>query len=467
MQITTLSSELQKKLIAIVKSYPHVANIVHEIHAQSGKSLLVGGAVRDLLLDLPLKDLDIEVHGISVDALEAILKKFGNVSTIGKSFGVLRLHGLDIDWSLPRADSAGRKPQVTIDQNMPLEDAFRRRDATMNAMGIDLVTYQLIDPFNGQKDIQQKLLRAPDAALFVEDPLRFYRIMQFIGRFGFKPDAQLNTVCATMNLENISTERIADEFEKLLLKSKQPSLGIRWLDEIGRLKELLPELYVLKNTEQELAWHPEGDVFEHSMQALDAAAAIECENNEQRLILLYTALCHDVGKAVTTAIIDGRITSRLHEVKGVPIAKNLLQRMTKKVDLIDTVLKLVRYHMAPGMYVQGGARLSTYKKLADNLAPHTNLKMLANLAYADIRGRNPARGTPLTDDIPIIDQFIAKANEAQVLYAKEAPVLQGRDVIEYIKPGPEMGKLLASAYEIQLEEGIKDKDELKKRVLKR
>ncbi len=467
MPVTIISTNLQKKLIDIVKSYPHVVNIVHEIHAHNGRALLVGGAVRDVLLDLPLKDLDIEVHGISVDALESLLKKFGQVSTIGKSFGVLRLHGLDIDWSLPRADSAGRKPQVKIDQDMPLEDAFKRRDATMNAMGIDLVTYELIDPFNGQKDIQQKLLRAPDANLFVEDPLRFYRIMQFIGRFGFTPDAKLNAVCAMMNLENISTERIADEFEKLLLKSKQPSLGFRWLDQIGRLQELLPELYVLKSIEQEHAWHPEGDVFEHTMQAIDAAAAITCENNEEKLILLYTALCHDVGKAVTTAIIDGRITSRLHEIKGVPIAKQLLQRMTKKIDLIDTVLKLVRYHMAPGMYVQGGARLSTYKKLADNLAPQTNLKMLANLAYADIRGRNPAKGTPLADDIPIIDQFVAKANEAQVLYAKEAPVLLGRDIIEYIQPGPEMGKLLAQAYEIQLEEGITDKEALKQRILKK
>jgi len=467
MKYKKITSSLKAKLQMVVEHYPLLSPIIQNIHQKGGTVLLVGGAVRDLLLKLPIKDLDIEVHSLSLAGLEAILKKFGPVSLVGKSFGVLRLHGLDIDWSLPRSDSAGRKPKVALDPFMSVNDAFRRRDITMNAMGIDLTTYELIDPFDGQEDLKKKVLRAPDTHLFIEDPLRFYRVMQFIGRFEMLPDKELDAVCKKMNLKEISIERISDEFEKLFLKSKRPSLAFKWLDKLGRLEELLPELAALQEVPQEPSWHPEGDVWEHTMQAIDAAAAIECETQEEKLILMIAALCHDLGKVVTTKIIDGKITSRLHEIKGLPIAKRFLKRITKKKELIDTVLKLIRYHMTPGMYIAGGTKMPAYKKLARNLAPHTNLQMLANLAFADKRGRNPDKGTPLDSKLPDIEQFLKKAEEAQVLLNVEQPVLLGRDLMPEIKPGPMMGQLLKKAYEIQIDEGIKDKGLLKKRVLKK
>ena len=125
---------------------------------------------------------------------------------------------------------------MIIDPHMNFADAFKRRDLTINAMGIDLKTFELIDPWHGLEDLKKGILRAPDAKLFIEDPLRLFRVMQFIGRFQMNPDKQLNEICAKMSLAGISTERIEAEFDKLFLKSKRPSLGIRWLQEIGRLQ---------------------------------------------------------------------------------------------------------------------------------------------------------------------------------------------------------------------------------------
>lgn len=455
-----------KKLVQnIVSHYPLVSKIIDAIHTHGGRALLVGGAVRDLLLGLEIKDLDIEVYGLTTEQLEKILRSFGPVSLVGKSFGVLRVHNLDIDWSLPRADSAGRKPTVVIDPTMSFEQAFKRRDLTINAMGIDLHTYELIDPFNGQDDLTNKLLRATDIQLFEEDPLRFFRVMQFIGRFEMEPVESLQTLCTTMDISQVSVERIEMEFEKLLLKSVRPSRGIRWIKKIGRLKEILPELAATIDVPQNPAWHPEGDVFEHSMQTLDAAAALAYPDKKIRLIGLYAALCHDLGKAIATENIEGVWKSLLHAQKGAPLAKRLLQRVTKNKDIIDAVVKMVKYHMEPLQFIKGGAKMSAYKRLANKLAPDVTINMLADLALADRRGRNALGHEPLTDSQPDVEEFRQRAIEAQVLNAQEEPVLHGRDIIDLVAPGPRMGEFLRQAYEIQLEEGITDKDELKRRVL--
>jgi len=461
----TLSTSVEQSLRDILSSHPLVAKIVNDIAQAGGQSLLVGGAVRDLLLGIAVKDLDIEVHRLSLQQLEQILRHHGPVSLVGKSFGVLRLHTLDIDWSLPRADSVGRKPEVVINPHMQIKDAFGRRDLTINAMGIDLITCKLFDPFNGMDDLHEGLLRAPDTALFIEDPLRFYRVMQFVGRFEMTPDVALNQVCATMDISHISRERIEVEFEKLLLKSKRPSLGIRWLRTIGRLQEVLPEVATLVDVAQNPRWHPEGDVFEHTMQAVDAAATLTTYDNENKLILLYAALCHDLGKPATTKYIGGVLKSLGHEEVGVDIAKKLLHRITHNTALVDAVCKLVRYHMMPVQLVHGGAKPPAYKRLARQLAPDISMQMLADLSLADKSGRNPTSSVPLHEPIPEIDTFLQHAELATVRFQSEAPILYGRHIADVIEGGPVMGNALRNAYEIQIEEGIRDKDILRQRVL--
>lgn len=468
MKSTPIISNLQNGIDQIFKELPIIRQIVEAIDQQNGRALLVGGAVRDMFLGHASKDIDIEVHGISLEALETILKNKGPVSTVGKSFGVLRLHSLDVDWSLPRMDSVGRKPVVTIDPSMSFKQAFERRDLTINAMGLDLMTGELIDPFGGKEDLQQKILRAPNAATFIEDPLRFYRVMQMIGRFDMYPDAALQKLCSEMSIDHVSRERIELEFEKLLLQSARPSLGIRWLHAIGRLEQVLPELAQTVGVEQDPRWHPEGDVFEHTMQSLDAAAEIArtYHDRHKALILMYAALCHDLGKVNTTQKTSAGITSYGHEIKGVERARTLLKRITDNHAIKDAVLKLVRHHMAPVLFVKEGAKPPAYKRLANNVAPEVTLAVLADLAYADVRGRNPKGSEPLTSAVPDVATFLERAESAQVRNAIEEPVLKGRDLLGIVEPGAQMGRLLDRAYEIQIEEGITDKDVLKKRILK-
>lgn len=442
--------------------------IVQDIIASGGKAYLVGGAVRDMVLGLPVKDKDIEIHGLTLGQTEEILARHGHVELVGKSFGVFKVAGLSTDWSLPRTDSSGRKPHVNVDPHMGIAAALRRRDLTINAMALDLATQDIIDPFHGKQDLHAGILRSPDPTFFTQDPLRFYRVMQFISRFSnhrvMQPDTELTQICKKMDIATISRERIEQEFDKLMLLSTRPSLGIRWLEKIGRLHEVLPELAATVGILQSAQWHPEGDVFEHTMQALDAAAELETEHRRE---LMYAVLCHDLGKVVSTHIAKGKIRSIGHDLTGVALARTLMKRITAHNALIDTVALLVEYHMAPAVFAQGNASDAAYKRLAFKLVKYTNIKTLSLVAYADKRGRNPERGNPLTVTLPDIDAFVAKAECLGVLYAPEAPVVEGADLLgRGVVAGPEIGKLLREAYNIQINEGVCDKKMLLHRIFK-
>ena len=474
--------------------------ILQEIIENRGKPYLVGGTVRDLVLERETKDVDIEVHGISLGDLEKCLRKFGYVKLVGKKFGVLKLADYDVDWSLPRKDTKGRKPKVEIDPNMTIEQACKRRDLTMNAMAVDLEficktlrqaqgervfchfkktkdsefdlekDLKIIDPYGGLQDIKEKKLKAVDTKLFLEDPLRFFRVMQFIGRFEMEPDKELNDLCENMDFYDatadlpLAKERIYEEIKKLFLKSKKPSLGFRWLKKIERLKEVFLELYAIIGVAQRPDYHPEGDVFEHTMQTLDAAAVLDkYENEDEKFLIMLGALCHDLGKAIAT---DEDLHAKGHDKEGVALAKKLLKRFMNDKFLIDASCKLVRYHTKPFLLLKQKSSLNAYKRLALKISPELSLRQLALVSLCDIRGRNPKGHEPLADVYEDkFDEFMQKVKEAQLEKGPEKPVLLGRHLFEAVKPGPEMGKLLKEAYEIQIEEGIKDWEELRKRVL--
>ncbi len=465
MQCTRNRAFIEQGLSLLLERYPLIPAIRKELSSKGGTAYLVGGAVRDLLLGVPAHDLDIEVHGLSLDELSKVLSGFGPVSYVGKSFGILKLQGTSIDWALPRTDLSGRKPEVLLDPQMDIHEALRRRDLTMNAMAIELETGQFIDPFHGCEDMQNRILRSPDIAFFKVDPLRFYRVMQFIGRFQMTPDEVLQTTCAQMDIAQVSLERIEDEFEKLFLKSSRPSLGLRWLKELGRMHELLPELAHTIGIDQDPHWHPEGDVFEHHMQTVDAAARIEVPSKNDTLILCYAALCHDLGKVSTTIIVDGRIKSPGHAEAGVPYTRALLKRITRKGKIVSAVALLVKYHMQPSQFIQLHASLAAYRRLAIKLAAYTTLEMLARLALADRRGRNGDGHEPLMITPDFIPTFLKRAEQAKVLTQPEQPILHGRDIIDLVKPGPDMGRLLKYAFELQLDRGIKDKKQLRAKVI--
>jgi len=201
------------------------------------------------------------------------------------------------------------------------------------------------------------------------------------------------------------------------------------------------------------------------MQSLDAAAQLEYANDSEKLIIMFAVLCHDIGKPATTEKIGGAWKSLGHSQEGVDTSKRMLKRITRKGDLIEAVGKLVRHHMAPAQLINSKAKPSAYKRLARKIAPHATISMLAKVALADKRGRNPIKGKPLKKNFPVIDKFLLNAQHANVQHEPEPAVLLGRDLLDVIAPGPELGELLKAAYEIQIQEGITDKKELRKRVL--
>ena len=468
-----------------------IKSIIIALDAAGGTPYFVGGCVRDLVLKRELKDFDIEVHRLTLDQLQNVLEQFGHVRLVGKKFGVLRIDGFDVDWSLPRRDSKGRKPVVEIDPTMTIQDACKRRDVTMNAMALNarqaLVlldsTYdvqrklveQVIDPWGGLEDIRLKKMRAVDNELFVQDPLRFFRVMHFVGRFEMEPDDTLNQICKTMALRDteldapLALERICEEFKKLLLKSNQPSRGFIWLDHIGRLKEILPELARLINVQQRPDYHPEGDVFVHTMQALDCAAQyndyqdrIVGDAAREKLIILFGILCHDLGKADTTA---PDLTCHGHADAGVPLARSLLKRMTNDHEIIDMACQLVKYHLHPFSFLREQAGLRSYRRLALKLKHPLTMRQLGLVALFDAQGRCGNGFDPRAQAQEHFEQFMKQAEKASVAHGPEQPVLLGRHLFGLVSPGPRMGELLKKAYLIQIEEGIKDVEELKKRIL--
>ncbi len=468
MNSTKVVQIVQKVMQQIYDQFPVIEKIMNDItlFSSDARLVIVGGIVRDAFLNMPVKDLDIEVYGISLQDLETILRKYGVVRKMGKVFGVLRIDGLAVDFSLPRTDGPGRKPLTVLNQDLDYQQAFARRDLTVNAMGIDLISGQLIDPFGGLADLENKVLKVPNKDFFKEDPLRYFRVMQFMARFEFVPDAQLYEIGKTMDLSGLSHERITEEFYKLLVLGKKPSLGLQWLADTGRLKKILPELYALIGLEQDKEWHPEGDVFEHTKQAVDAAALQEYNNDQDRYVMTLAALCHDLGKSEATQHVDGRIRSLGHDVKGVGLAQKVLAVICKVQSLESHITKLVRWHMTPFSLVKNNAGSAAYKRLALRLAPEISCAELGLLVLCDKSGRNPSKTGPLFEfKEPLLEKFLAQAEKYGVLYQPEKPVLTGKDLCDLMAPGPEMGKFLKDAYAMQIEHGIVDKNELKKRVI--
>lgn len=435
------------------------------IGSSGGRACFVGGCVRDSLLGREPEDVDIEVYGLSIDRLQEILSSRGKVDLVGRQFGVLRLSGLDVDWSLPRADSAGRHPLVTFDPGMSAGEASRRRDLTMNAMLRDVLSGELIDPWGGQRDMENRTLRAPDTRLFVEDPLRFFRVMQFTARFEMQPDEELDRVCRGMMLDGVARERVEEEFAKLLLKAERPSLGLRWLERVGRLDEVLPGTAALRNTPQDPEWHPEGDVWTHTLQVVDAAARLREGERGRDLMLIWAALLHDLGKPVTTVEEQGRLRSPEHYRESVRLARPILTERLGTLRLREGARKLIAEHMKPLQFHQNRSSAKAFKRLALKLSPEADLELLSSLALADGRGTNPQSDEPLTDELEMVDWFRGMARESRVEREPEKPVLLGRHLLDTLSPGPEMGRALKAAYRIQLDEGITDPEELKKRAL--
>ncbi len=443
---------------------PEIIEFLTAFQKAGGRGVLVGGLIRDLLLGVESKDYDIEIFGLTMDQLEEILTPFGEVIAVGKSFGVLRVKGYDIDFSIPRRDNkigkGHRGFRMEFDPQMSFTDAARRRDLRLNSISWDPLADELIDPFEGIQDLKQERLRATDSNTFSEDPLRGLRVAQFAARLEMQPDDELMKLCSELDLSDLSGERLWGEFHKLLLKAKAPSIGFEVMRVTGMLK-YFPELLAMVGVPQDPLWHPEGTVWEHTLMVVDEAAKARTGDVNDDLVLMYSALCHDLGKPATTFTDDeGRIRSPNHEPEGVAPTVEFLERLRAPNFLVEQVSVIVRYHLAPAQYIQGGATAKAYRRLARKFSQAgSNLQMLYRLARADHFGRT----TPdaLAREFPAGEAFLKAAMDLNVEESSDPDVVLGRHLIQRgYKPGPEFGPILDRCREIQDETGWTDSDQI-------
>lgn len=423
--------------------------IVNKIHSHGGVPLAVGGCVRDELMGIPPKDFDIEVHNMPAEVLLGVLNEFGKVDTVGVSFGVIKLWTTvgDFDFSLPRRDSktgSGHKGfEVKVDTNLTIEEAAARRDFTINSMARNLVTGELVDPFGGAVDLMDGFLRHTSPA-FAEDPLRVLRGMQFAGRFNMRVDAKTAKLCFNLRNEfpTLAKERIWGEWEKWALKSTKPSAGLNFLARTLWVS-LFPELDALMDCPQDPVWHPEGDVWSHTKHVVDAAAEI-CRRNPEldRLVVMFGALCHDMGKPTTTVMNEvGRWISPGHAIEGEEPTRAFMNSIGAPKELIEKVVECVKEHM---VHVDFNGSARTVRRFIARLH-NTTVKEVVAVIEADHSGRPPlTAGLPESAGI-IKDMAEAMGNEVK-------PIMMGRHMLAMgFKPGPAMGVVLKAAFEAQLD----------------
>ena len=444
-----------------------VISLAQVINEAGGRALLVGGCVRDQLMGAPAKDWDLEVYHLDSARLREILDQFGSVNVVGESFTVYKL-GHDLDVSIPRRErKSGRGHKAFViegDPEMSVTEASRRRDFTINAILRDPLTGELIDPFDGRRDIEQRVLRAVSIETFAEDSLRVLRAAQFAARFQFDIDPATIELCRTIDLGDLPAERIYGELEKLLLQAKRPSMGLEWLRTLGAIEKIFPEIQSLIGVPQDPEWHPEGDVFVHTCLVIDRARELVDDLSYSRQVtVMLAALAHDFGKPATTEFIDGRLRSRGHEEAGVQPAESLLDRINVHTidgyDVRAQVIALVREHLKPGEFYKKRDEVGegAFRRLARRCEPD----LLYRVARADSLGRN-ADWVPREQwyGAEAQEWFIERSRELQVEQRPPEPLLLGRHLIDLgVEPGPRMGEITRAIYELQLDGRVRDLDE--------
>lgn len=433
--------------------------IAQVVRDRRGRALVVGGFVRDRLLGRRSKDLDLEIFGIEEQALAILLERFGRVEPVGQAFPVYKVNAIDV--ALPRRESkAGRGHKAFLvegDPFMSFEEAAVRRDFTINAIGWDPLTDEYLDPFGGRDDLAHRRLRIVDSRTFGDDSLRALRAVQLAARFELAPDAETRAICTAIDLSDLPAERIWGEIEKLLLRAERPSIGFTLARELGIVRQILPEMEPLYDCPQEPEWHPEGDVWTHTLLVIDEARQRNGDLDRARLAtIMLAAIGHDLGKPSTTALIDGRIRSMGHEEAGIVPTTAMLDRFgiysMDDFDVRTQVLGLVAHHLKPGAFHQ--TRDTVTDGAFRRLAQRVDMELLARLARADCHGRTGRF------DCSAMDWFVDRARSLGVEHRAPAPILMGRHLLELgVAPGPRMGEILRLVYEQQLDGVVTTLDE--------
>lgn len=418
-----------------------------------GRPLLVGGSVRDIVLGITPKDFDVEVYGLSYAQLAQLLAPHGAIDMLGQSFGVIKFRSVDIPYeveiSLPRTDSkngVGHKGfDVTVDSNLSVEQASARRDFTVNSMSMD-IDGNIIDIYNGQQAIVRRSLH-PTSSAFSEDPLRVLRGLQFSARFGFSASDKLKEVTppCVAQLNDLPTSRIWEEWKKWALKGDHYSTSLRYL--VNILGDVYPQFRALERVSQDKQWHPEGNVLLHTGYVLDYLGQYCFDRDiigDQRIILIFAALCHDLGKIThTTSDPDGRIRAKGHEGASEMPTLKFLKSINCPNKYIEPIIGLVVNHMGNCQEPTP----SSVRKLAYKLYKYgTNIQSLAILIESDRSGRPPLPVGP--DDK--LRSLIEIAKKEECLTSRVTPIVGGNEIVCLGYSGPIVGQILERLYTMQL-----------------
>ena len=429
--------------------------IAKAVSHEGGRTYYVGGFVRDQILGRHSKDVDIEVFGVPVSDLEELLAGFGEVTTVGASFGIFNLKGHTLDIAVPRragTDHRGGKNDLAevADPSLSTREAALRRDLTMNALYQDVLTGEVVDLVGGRADMEAGVIRHVDDDTFAEDPLRVMRVAQFAARFDMTVDASTVALCSRLDLSDLPSERVQEELRKALLKAERPSVFFEVLRDMHQLDPWFVEVRALEGVPQNPMYHPEGDVWAHTMLVLDAAAHQRDEAADPFAFML-SALCHDFGKAATTGELDGRVVSYGHEKAGEPLTEAFLDRLGVSGSVRAYVLNMVSLHMAPNALVAQGARRKAFNHLFDQSVCPRDLLLLAR---ADDLGRGFERDR--TDEDA---ELLERLRSFEELMAR--PFVQGRDLVaQGMEPGPMMGEVLRYVHKLRLA-GLSKDDQLR------
>lgn len=431
--------------------------IAQKVSEAGGRTFYVGGLVRDRLLGADNKDVDIEIHGITPETLMQILRQCGEPLSFGESFGIYSLRGEDIDIAMPRRERKSgeghRDFEVDVDPFIGTYEAAKRRDFTINALMEDVLTGEIVDHFGGTDDLKAGIIRHIDDVTFIEDPLRVLRAAQFAARFDFRIAPETVEFCRSIDLSSLSRERVVEEMKKALLKAKKPSVFFESLREMGQLSVWFPELEELIGLEQDPIYHPEGDVWIHTMEVVDRAA--EYRNMvADPFPFMMLALTHDLGKIVTTEVIKGRIHAYEHETKGLPVVERFVTRLTNENVVIKYVLNMVPLHMRPNMLAYSKAAKKSTNKMFDKAIAPEDLIYFARADHPVVSGDEAFTGD--SDFLfERLDVFRKTMDE---------PYVMGRDLIEAgFEPGEDFSEFLSYGHKLRLA-GI-DKESALKQVI--
>lgn len=412
--------------------------IAGEIREAGGRAYLVGGWVRDAMLGGNCRDYDIEVYDMEQDELVAILSKFGRCNLIGKAFGVIHLSmkGESLDFSFPRTESkvgyGHRGFVVKTDAKLTFREAALRRDFTINAMGMELPELTLCDPYNGVEDLKAGLLRHVGPA-FAEDSLRILRGVQFASRFKLKLAPETVEMCRTLSLDDLSIERLFEEFKKWLLKPGKPSLGLRAFLDI-KLDEYFPEIRPLYAAGPDAQSEAVG--WDRLGMLLDNLSYVDNLTDEERMVLMFAGLlAGNVNGADTTSCSDcektalkflGRITNEIKLVRGVPLLlKHSFRYEPQSTIPTDSEIRRLSVELS-------GLRL-----------------------YLAFLRSNPCYG--MDERHAYVDSFKARAEELGVYERPPMAYLTGKMLMDLgVKPGKQMGELIKKSFELQLDGEIAD-----------